>query len=429
MPRPISPPKRKTELMSPAGNWACLRAALRAGADAIYFGLRGLNMRANYRNFVPAEMKRIATECHRVGARAYLALNTIIYENELAKITRILESAVAAGIDAVICWDLAVVQKAAALGLPVFLSTQMSVSNSESLATFYRSFGIRRFVLARECSLAQLRAIRRSLKKKLGAEAAHIELEVFAHGAMCVSLSGRCFLSEERFGKSGNRGECLQPCRREYKIVDAEGEIAYRLGNNYLLSPEDLCTMPFLDQLLETGVACLKIEGRARTPEYVSTVTAAYRRAIDFYFENKGRRGFKERFAALKTELTAELDGAYHRGLSTGFFMGRPIGQWTTGRGSRATKSKRLVGEVMNYYRKAGAAEIQVRNAPFSLGDELLIQGPTTGLVRVTVDSIQIEHAARQSAQRGERVALHVPEQVRPRDRVFLVTGRDAEGS
>ena len=411
--------------MSPAGNWACLRAALRAGADAIYFGLRGLNMRSNYRNFIPSEMRRIAAECHEKGARAYLALNTIIYENELAKVDGILKSALDAGIDAVICWDMAIVHKAAKLNLPVFLSTQMSVSNSESLALFYRTFGIRRFVLARECSLAHIRAMRRSLKKLLGAEAQNIELEVFAHGAMCVSVSGRCFLSQDRFGKSGNRGECIQPCRREYKITDAEGEISFRLGNNYLLSPEDLCTMPFLDRLLATGVASLKIEGRARTPEYVSTVTAAYRRAIDFYFENKRKAAFQAEFAALKTELTGELDGAYHRGLSSGFFMGEPVGQWTTGRGSRATKSKKLVGEVMNYYRKAGAAEIQVRNAGFTIGDELLIQGPTTGLVRLKVDSIQIEHEARQSALRGERVALGVPEQVRPRDRVFVVTGRE----
>jgi len=426
MPSKTRQRQRKPELMSPAGNWACLRAALQAGADAIYFGLHGLNMRANYRNFVPSEMRRIATECHAVGARAYLALNTIIYENELAKVERILRSAATAGIDAVICWDLSVVKKATAIGLPVFLSTQMSVSNSESLALFYRTFGIRRFVLARECSLDHIRAMRRRLKKELGAEADAIEIEVFAHGAMCVSVSGRCFLSEDRFGKSGNRGECLQPCRREYKITDVENEISFRLGSNYLLSPEDLCTMPFLDQLLATSVASLKIEGRARTPEYVSTVTAAYRRAIDFYFEAKGRKGFQAEFDALKASLTKDLDSAYHRGLSSGFFMGKPVAQWTNTRGSRATKSKKLVGEVMNYYRKAGAAEIQVRNAGFALGDELLIQGPTTGLIRITVDSIQIEHEAKESALRGQRVALRVPAQVRPRDRVFLVTGREA---
>jgi putative protease len=410
--------------MAPAGNWACLSAALNAGADAIYFGLRGLNMRSNYRNFIPSEMKRIAAKCHQSGARAYLALNTIIYENELPRVERVLKAALEAEIDAVICWDMAVIQRASVLGLPVFLSTQMSVSNSESLLHFYRTLGIRRFVLARECSLAQVRTLRRNLSARLGTEAGKIEIEVFAHGAMCVSISGRCFLSESRFGKSANRGECIQPCRREYRIVDEDNETSFRLGENYLLSPEDLCTMPFLEQLLDAGVASLKIEGRARTPEYVSVVTAAYRRAVDFYFEKRGRRGFKEEFQTLKDSLMKDLDGAYHRGLAPGFFMGKPVDQWTNARGSRATRSKRPVGEVMNYYRKAGAAEIWVRNAEFSVGDELLIQGPTTGVVQARVESIQIEHQAIETAKRGQRVAVGIAETVRAKDRVFLVTGR-----
>lgn len=413
---------RKPELMAPAGDAASLIAALRAGADAVYFGVRGFNMRANYKNFLPSQLPRIAAQCHAAGARTYLALNTIIYEHELPKVERLLRAAKAAGVDAVICWDLSVVQKAAAIGLPVALSTQMSLSNSEGIAFYYRTFGIRRFVLARECTLAQIRAIRRALAKTLGRAAAEeIELELFAHGAMCVSLSGRCFLSQDRFGKSGNRGECIQPCRREYKIVDTEEEIAFRLGDSYVLSPEDLCTLPFLERLLETGVASLKIEGRARTPEYVATVTAAYRRAIDFYFARKGKPGFREAFEALKKELLAELDGVYHRGLSSGFYLGEPLDQWSRSRDSRAAKSKRLVGEVVNFYRKAGAAEIRVRATGFALGDELLIQGPTTGSLRVRVGSIQIEHTPQERAERGQHVAVAVDGQVRPRDRVFLV--------
>ena len=418
--------KPKPEIMAPAGNWTCLTAALKAGADAIYFGLHGLNMRANYRNFIPSEMKRIARDVHHAGARAYLALNTIIHESELARVDRVLKAAADAGIDAVIGSDLAVIQKACALKLPVFLSTQMSLSNSESLAFFNRTFGIRRFVLARECSIPQIRAMRRRLAAQLGAEAEHIEFEVFAHGAMCVSVSGRCFLSESRFGKSANRGECVQPCRREYQLIDDEGKASFRLANKYILSPEDLCTMPFLEKLIELPVASLKIEGRARTPEYVSTVTAAYRRAVDFHHQNQGRRGFKAEFQALKTELMENLGGAYHRGLSPGFFMGKPLDQWTTTSGSRASKSKRHVGEILKYYKKAGAAEVMVRSGGFSLGNELMIQGPTTGNVRVRVDSIQIEHQARSEAKRGELVAVRVAEQVRPRDRVFLVTQPEA---
>lgn len=410
--------------MSPAGNRTCLAAALQAGADAVYFGVEGFNMRANSRNFRPSEMKDIARACHQTGAKAYLALNTIIHENELGRVERILASAVDAGIDAVICWDMAVVQQAVALGLPVFLSTQMSVSNSAALLAYYRTFGIRRFVLARECSLRQIRAIRRRLVAELGAEAEDIAIEVFAHGAMCVSISGRCFMSESGAGKSANRGQCTQPCRREYQLLDDQGKPAFRMGGNYVLSPEDLCTLPFLEKLIDAGVASLKIEGRARTAEYVSTVTTAYRRAVDFHHENHNKRGFREEFQALKESLMKTLDQVYHRGLSSGFFLGKPVDQWANVNGNRASGSKRAVGEVMNYYRKAGCAEIDVRDTEFSVGDELMIQGPTTGVVRFKVESIQIEHQPQETARRGERVAVAVHQPVRPRDRVFLVCGR-----
>ena len=410
--------------MSPAGNWTCLHAALQAGADAVYFGLNELNMRANYRNFKPGDLGQIATHCHEAGAKAYLALNTLVYENELPKVDRMLRAARDAGIASVICSDLAVVQNACALGIPVALSTQLSLSNSESILFFFRTFGVRRFVLARECTLAQIRAIRRRILAQLGEVAEQLEIEVFAHGAMCVSVSGRCFLSEERLGKSANRGECQQPCRREYRLIDDDGKQSFRLGPNYLLSPEDLCTMPFLEKLIAAGISSFKIEGRARTPEYVGTVTRCYRQAVDFYFVNHGRRVFKAEFEVLKANLMRELDTVFHRGLSSGFFLGRPTNQWANTSGSRASKSKRHVGEVVNYYRKAGAVEIWVRNEEFGLGDELLIQGPTTGLVRVEVTGIQIEHQARERALRGERVAVPLKELVRRRDRVFVLQKR-----
>jgi len=415
-------PKPKPEIMAPAGNWTCLHAALQAGADAVYFGLNELNMRSSVRNFRPSDLPRVAARVHAVGARAYLALNTIVYESELPRVDRLLRAARDAAIDAVICSDLAVVQKAGAIGLPVAVSTQFSLSNSESVLFFHRACGVRRFVLARECTLAQIRAIRRRLLAELGEAAQQLEIEVFAHGAMCVSVSGRCFLSEERLGKSANRGECQQPCRREYQLLDDEGKPSFRLGSNYLLSPEDLCTMPFLDKLLDAGVASLKIEGRARTPEYVATVTRCYRRAVDFYCENRGRRGFAAEFDKVKEEAMRELDTVYHRGLSSGFFLGRPVEQWANTSGSRARQSKRHVGEVVNYYRKAGAVEIWVRDIEFAKGDELMIQGPTTGLVRFKVEDIQIERASRDRANRGERVAVPLREFVRRRDRVFLVT-------
>lgn len=412
--------KRKPEIMAPAGNWTCLTAALHAGADAVYFGLNGLSMRADGCNFPVSAMPRIVKQCRKAGARAYLALNTIIYESELSKVSRTLQAAAKAGVDAVICSDLAVIQKATEVGLPVFLSTQMSVSNSETIAFLNRTFGIRRFVLARECTLEQIRAIRRNLARLPGKP--EIDIEVFAHGAMCVSISGRCFLSESSCGKSANRGACTQQCRREYQLIDDEGRASFRLGQNYLLSPEDLCTLPFIEKLIEAGVASLKIEGRARTAEYVSTVTAAYRRVIDFYFRKP--KCSPEEFEAFKAAQMKALDTVYHRGLSSGFFMGKPLNQWTNSSGSRATETKRAVGQVMNFYRKAGAADIWVRNTEFSVGDELMIQGPTTGVVKFKVETIQIEHTSVPRAKRGERVAVGVPETVRANDRVYLVTAK-----
>ena len=412
--------KQKPEIMAPAGNWTCLTAALKAGADSIYFGLQGLSMRADGCNFPVSALPKIMKQCRASGVKAYLALNTIIYENELTKLHRALTSAAKAGVDAVICSDLAVIQKATELKLPVFLSTQMSVSNSESIAFFARTFEIRRFVLARECTLEQIRAIRRRLRRINGA--GELELEVFAHGAMCISISGRCFLSESQCGKSANRGQCTQQCRREYQLIDDEGRASFRLGENYLLSPEDLCTLPFIEKLIAAGVTCLKIEGRARTAEYVSTVVSAYRKVVDFYC-GKSKCDPQE-FEALKATQMKELDSVYHRGLSSGFFMGKPVAQWANSSGSRATRTKRAVGEVMNFYRKAGAAEIWVRNSEFSVGDELMIQGPTTGILKVPVESIQIEHASLPRAQRGQRVAVGVPAAVRAKDRVYLVVNK-----
>ena len=413
--------------MAPAGNWTSLQAAIQAGADAIYFGVRGFNMRDNSSNFAVAELPRIARTCHQAGVHAYLALNTIIYEPELARVRRVLAAAATASIDAVICWDMAVIEAANSLGLPIFLSTQMSVANSAGLAAFHRAFGIRRFVLARECSLAHLRSLRRNLVTQLGAaQAATIQLEVFAHGAMCVSISGRCFMSEASSGKSANRGQCTQPCRRSYQISSSEGDVAFRMGDSYLLSPQDLCTLPFIEQLLEAGVSSLKIEGRGRAPEYVSTVTAAYRRAVDYYFTNRRQPNFQHEFQQLKDSLMQQLDGVYHRGLAAGFYMGRPIGQWSGAPNSQAATKKIHVGEVVKFYRKAGAVEIRVCDTGFGLGDELLIQGPVTGVLRVTVTSIQIEHHPVPDAKRGQSVAVALATPARPGDRVYRVSRRDA---
>jgi putative protease len=405
------------EIMSPVGNWTCLQAAVNAGCDAVYFGIEHLNMRAAAKNFTERELPDIAAKCHDNNVKAYLTLNTIVYEKELPLITHVISAAKQAGIDAVICSDLAVIDEAYRQELPVFVSTQLSVSNSSAILFFYHHWGIRRIVLARECSLEDIRTIRDRLAKDLGSRADEIEIEVFAHGAMCVSISGRCFLSEHIHGMSANRGACLQPCRREYRVIERDDEFELSLGHNYILSPRDLCTLPFIDKLIDAGVSSLKIEGRNRNPEYVSIVTSAYRRAVDHYCI----KGPSEEFESLKHTLEAEVKKVYNREFSSGFFLGIPVDEWTERHGSSATTTKFHVGIVKKYYNKIGVAEIQVQNNPFSVDDTIMFQGPSTGVVIQKAVSIEVDHEYISVAEKGTTVAVKTERRVRPNDRVFVV--------
>jgi putative protease len=414
---------QRPELLAPAGDKVSLRAALDAGADAVYFGAGTFNMRKRAQNFRPEDIVDVVSLCHEYGARAYQAINIIVYETELDLLNTALDNALQAGVDAIICWDQAVIRAARDKGLEVHLSTQASVSNSSAIIQYYRNNGIKRFVLARECSLDHLSAIRQNLEEVLGDEADLIELEVFIHGAMCVSVSGRCFMSESVNGESGNRGACLQPCRREYRIIDVEGEHEYELGRDYVMSPRDLCTMPFIEKILESGISSAKIEGRMRSPEYVTTVVGSYRKAIDTYFDRDSGSNedtvFLEEFNKLKSDLTDELRTVFNRDFSSGYYMGRPVGDWSKSPNSQAKKRKETVGIVVNYYRKVGVAEIKVQGASFGVGDELLIQGPTTGNLPINVESIQVEHSPVEKANRGDHVAIPVSRRVRLNDAVF----------
>ncbi|MEI6125898.1 MAG: U32 family peptidase [Pseudomonadota bacterium] len=411
---------KKPELMSPAGDRVSLRAALDAGCDAVYFGIQGLNMRAGAENFSPADLKKIVRLCHAAGARAYLTLNSIIYENEISQVQKIISKAKQAEVDAVLCWDFAVIQEAQQQGVPVYISTQMSVANAESLLFFYRNFGIRRFVLARECSIEAIKKIRQKLGKSLGGKAKEIELEVFAHGALCVSVSGRCFLSQFLYNKSANRGECLQPCRRQYLVTDPVHGDSLAVGNNYILSPRDLCTLPFIENLIDAGITSFKIEGRNRSPEYVRTVTRAYRRAIDFYCDNRGKAGCKAGLTALKEELMASLARVYNRGFSSGFYLGRPLNDWHDREGSNATVRKEYAGVVTNFFKKPGVTEIRVESNEFSVGDEIMFQGPTTGVFSQIAASIEVEHRKVERAEKGLVVAVKTDRLTRQNDKVYI---------
>lgn len=428
----------KPELLAPIQDFTSLRAAIASGADAVYFGIRGFNMRAGAKNFEVKDLKKITKLCHQHKIKAYLALNTIVFDAELKPVEKILKQAKLAQIDAVICWDMAVVALAKKLGLTIHLSTQASVANSQALAV-YKKLGVKRVILARECSLEDIKNIKHKIHGISRSARNDIQLEIFIHGAMCVSLSGRCFLSQFLYNQSANRGACLQPCRRKYLIkqidyadslIDKTGD-EFELGENYVLSPKDLCTLPFIEKLIEAGVDSFKIEGRNRSPEYVATVTRVYRQAIDFYFSvtpdfsPDSVRAKARSYNNLKEKLMQELKTVYHRGFSNGFYLGQPMHAWTQQYGSLATRRKIHIGKVVHYYPRIKVAEILIEaQQTLKLKDKIIIQGEQTGVVEQTLDSMEIEHQSIKKAGQKSVVAIKVIQSVRKGDGVYKTINR-----
>ncbi len=394
------------QLLSPAGDFSMLTAAIKAGADAIYFGIRGLNMRATASNFELKDVTKVISFCHKHKVKAYCTINVIIYEKELKLLEKNLRTLKQAKIDAVICWDLAVVKKCNELGIPIHLSTQASVSNSEA-AKFWKKLGVKRIVLARECSLEDIKLI----KKKTG-----LEIEVFVHGARCISLSGRCFMSQELFHKSANRGECLQPCRRDYLVTDEEGK-QMKLENNFVMSAKDLCTLPLLPEILKTGADSLKIEGRNRGAEYVFKVTKVYLEALDAIKHKKFN-------AELVKKLTETLKEAYNKEFSTGFLVDYPHHQRCNVYGSKATVEKVQLGKVTNFYRNKSVAEFKIESEGIKVGDKLAFVGPTTGYVEIEIKEMYTDNGKCNKAEKGVIVAIAVPQKVRENDKVYLIKKR-----
>jgi len=395
----------KPELMSPAGSKTMLTAVINAGADAVYFGVEKLNMRAKANNFKADNLPEITSYCKERNVRTYLTLNTIIYEEELEQLREIIIKAKEAGVDRIICWDFSVVQLCKETGMPFCISTQGSVSNLLA-AEFYKSLGAERIVLARECSMEDIIKVR---------TLTDLEIEVFVHGAMCIAVSGRCFMSHYIFEKSANRGECIQPCRREYEVYDPTIGKSMIVGEDYVLSPEDLCTIGFIDQLIETGVDSFKIEGRKRSPEYAAAVTTAYRKAIDLYFEGK----LTEK---IKADLVAELGKVFNRGFSTGFYFNTPGSEeYANIYGSKATTRKEFIGRVVNYYKQAGVAYISIETGTLNDGDEIYIIGETTGVIQLKVQNILNGDVKVESASKGDKVTFKCSELIRPRDAVYLI--------
>ncbi len=396
----------KPELVAPVGDWPSLAAAVEGGADSVYFGAKILNMRNLATNFDVTELPKIMKFLHDNNKKGYLALNVIVMDKELAKVERILSAAKKAGVDAVILWDMAVFSIAKKLGLKIHLSTQASVSNEEALL-FFSKLGAKRIVLARECSLENIKSITDYITKRR----LSCEIETFIHGAMCVSVSGRCFLSEHSFGKSANRGQCLQPCRREYYISGVEGEGSYRLGKDYVLSPKDLCTIGFIDDLIAVGIRAFKIEGRMKSAEYVRVTTSVYRKAIDAALKNRLS-------TSLKKSLKKELETVYNRGFSRGFLFGVPVGEIS--KGVEHTHEKVFIGEVTKFFKKISVARIKVFDRPFNVGDDIMFIGKNTPARIVSVSRIEHRHKPRKKALRGEEVGVKLPFSVRQNDKVFL---------
>ena len=417
-------PTRNLELISPAGDRTSLLAALQAGADAVYFGAEGYNMRAASRNFTNDDFTDIAGLCRKHDAKAYLALNTVIYNAETAKITETVQTAKVAGLDAIICWDLSVIEACRQAGMPFHISTQASVSNYNAVR-FYASLGARMIVPARELTLEQISSITNSIRR----ERLDVAIECFVHGAMCMAVSGRCFLSQDIFGRSANRGACMQPCRRSYIIIDAEDGHELELGTDTVMSPRDLCTIGFIDKLIEAGITGFKIEGRNRSPEYVHTATACYRKAIDYTIAHNREKDFTKTFDALAKDLTTELKKVYNRGFSKGFYFGSPADAWTKKYGSLATEKKVYAGTVRKYYPQAGVAEILVHTRGIHKNEKLSIQGSTTGLVTLIAESLRVDDQPEDSALKGEVVTIPCAEKVRKNDKVYVLenfpTGRD----
>lgn len=404
------------EIMAPVGSRESLAAAIQAGADSIYFGIENLNMRARSANtFSIDDLKEIARTCDEHGMKSYLTVNTIIYDNDLALMRTIIDAAKEAGISAVIAADVAVMTYARSIGQEIHLSTQLNISNVEALR-FYAQFADV-VVLARELNLDQVAEIYRAIREEniCGPSGEQIRIEMFCHGALCMAVSGKCYLSLHQMNNSANRGACMQVCRRSYIVTDKESNEELEIDNQYIMSPKDLKTIHFMNKMMDAGVRVFKIEGRARGPEYVRTVVECYKEAIKAYVEDT----FTDDKIADWDERLATV---FNRGFWDGYYLGQRLGEWTKNYGSAATQRKIYVGKGIKYFNNIGVAEFLVEAAEVNVGDKLLITGPTTGAVFMTLDEARVDLKAVDTVHKGEHFSMKM-EKMRPNDKLYkLVT-------
>lgn len=403
------------EIMAPVGSRESLQAALQAGADSIYFGIEKLNMRAHSAStFTVDDLREIAATCGERGVKTYLTVNTIIYDDDIELMHQIIDAAREAGISAVIASDVAVMTYCREVGQEVHLSTQLNISNIEALK-FYAQFADV-VVLARELNMEQVARIHEQAEQMniCGPSGRKIRIEMFCHGALCMAISGKCYLSLDNAARSANRGECMQLCRRSYIVTDKETGTELEIDNKYIMSPKDLKTVRFIDRMMRAGVRVFKIEGRARGPEYVYTVVKCYKEAIRSVLDGT----FTEE---KKDEWDERLATVFNRGFWDGYYQGQRLGEWNKNYGSNATERKVYVGKGVKYFSKLGVAEFSCEACEFSVGDKMLITGPTTGVMYVTVEEIHDDTHAVETTQKGTRVAFKVPGKVRPSDKLFKI--------
>ncbi len=408
--------KEKTteyEIMAPVGSRESLVAAIQAGADSVYFGIGQLNMRAHSANtFTVDDLHHVAAECGNYGIKTYLTVNTIIYDDDMTAMREIIDAAHAAGITAVIASDVAVMNYCRQVGQEVHLSTQLNISNIEALR-FYAQFADV-VVLARELNIRQVEEIHRQIVEQdiRGPKGDLVRIEMFCHGALCMAVSGKCYLSLDNAARSANRGECMQLCRRSYTVTDNETGTQLEIDNKYVMSPKDLKTIRFIDRMMNAGVRVFKIEGRARGPEYVYTVVKCYKEAIASVIDGS----FTEE---KKDEWDQRLASVFNRGFWDGYYLGQRLGEWNKNYGSNATVRKVYVGRGVIYYSRLGVAEFTCDAAEFSVGDHLLITGPTTGVIYLDATEIRYELQPVETAHKGQHISIPVPAKIRPSDKLF----------
>lgn len=405
--------------MAPVGSYEALSAAIQAGAGSVYFGIGRLNMRSkSAKNFTLDDLNKIATICNENNVKSYVTINTVVFDEELDEMRQLVDTVKANGISAIIASDQSVIQYARQIGVEVHMSTQCNITNIEAIKYYSQFADV--MVTAREVSVNQVKNITRKIEEQniRGPKGELIRIEVFCHGALCMAVSGKCYLSLDNFNTSANRGACVQPCRRGYTVQDRDKEITLAIENEYIMSPKDLCTLPFLDKVLDAGVKILKIEGRGRSPEYTKVTVGVYSEAVKAIQNGE----FTEEKIAQWTE---RLRSVYNRDFWDGYYLGRKMGEWTQRYGSQATKTKIFVGTVTNFFAKINVAEIRMETQDLKVGDDIMIIGPTTGVYEDKVSEIRVDLKPVESTEKGELCSIPVKDVIRRGDKVYKVI--DAE--